>query len=147
MLCVPAAIRSRIEGWARAEYPREACGLLIGRTHAPGATEVLRAVRCGNMSLDHAHERYELDPLDQLRAEEEAQAAGLAVVGVWHSHPDQPAEPSETDRAAAWEGWSYVILAVAATGAGELRSWRLHGPAFVEEALTLEEPRTTGGRA
>jgi proteasome lid subunit RPN8/RPN11 len=57
----------------------------------------------------------------------------LEVVGVWHSHPDHPARPSETDRNGAWEGWSYLILSVTAEGVPDLRSWRLRGEHFEEE--------------
>jgi len=56
-------------------------------------------------------------------------------VGIWHSHPDHPARPSETDRAAAWEGWSYLIASVTDAGLSELRSWRLSGERFLEEPV------------
>ena len=78
----------------------------------------------------------EVDPRDHMAAEHEARALGLTVVGVWHSHPDHPAEPSETDRASAWEGWSYLIARVTAGGVEHIRSWRLAGERFVEEPVT-----------
>ena len=65
----------------------------------------------------------------------EPRAAGLEVVGVWHSHPDHSAQPSETDRSAAWEGWSYLILSVTSEGVTESRSWRLREEAFIEEVI------------
>ena len=37
--------------------------------------------------------------------------AGLTVLGFYHSHPDHPARPSETDRRHAWPYYSYVIVA------------------------------------
>jgi proteasome lid subunit RPN8/RPN11 len=58
------------------------------------------------------------------------------VIGVWHTHPDHPARPSETDRAAAWAGWSYLILSVTARGVADVKSFRLHGEAFVEEEIS-----------
>jgi proteasome lid subunit RPN8/RPN11 len=61
----------------------------------------------------------------------------LEIIGIWHSHPDHPARPSETDRAAAWEGWSYLIASVTKHGVADLRSWRLQGKDFVEENITL----------
>jgi proteasome lid subunit RPN8/RPN11 len=59
----------------------------------------------------------------------------MEVVGIWHSHPDHPAQPSETDRQAAWEGWSYMILSVTGEGVSDVRSWRLDGDAFIEEVV------------
>ncbi|ERG95443.1 Mov34/MPN/PAD-1 family protein [Haloquadratum walsbyi] len=36
---------------------------------------------------------------------------GREVVGSYHSHPDGPLTPSETDTARAmWSGYSYLIL-------------------------------------
>ncbi len=62
----------------------------------------------------------------------------LEVVGIWHSHPDHPAEPSATDRAGAWEGWSYVIASVSSEGIPSVRSWRLCGARFLEEGMGSE---------
>ena len=87
------------------------------------------------MNRERAHDRFELDPRDLLSADLAARAEGREIVGIWHSHPDHPAEPSETDRLAAWPGWSYLIVQVTAQGAGAMRSWRLVGDRFVEEAL------------
>jgi proteasome lid subunit RPN8/RPN11 len=88
-----------------------------------------------NLDTARARDRFDLDPADHLAAEELARAVGLEVVGVWHSHPDHPAVPSEADRAQAWRGWSYPIVSVTAGRARELRSWRLAGQGFVEEEL------------
>ena len=125
-------ILEAIRGWAREAYPVEGCGLLIGRQGA--AVEVVRAVAARNVRGEP--DRYEVDPLDHLAAHRSARAEGLDVVGVWHSHPDSAPRPSETDRATAWEGWSYLIVAVGSEGAGEARSWRLDGGgAFQEEDI------------
>lgn len=88
-----------------------------------------------NLDTARARDRYELDPADHLAAEELARSAGLDVIGIWHSHPDHPAVPSESDQAQAWHGWSYLIVSVAAGTVRELRSWRLAGPSFEEEEL------------
>ena len=135
MLVLPREVRSEIETWASSGYPAETCGLLVGRAQED-RTEAARATRARNLNLDRARDRYELDPADFLAADLAARSAELEIVGVWHSHPDHPAEPSETDRAAAWEGWSYLIAAVTQQGPAALRSWRLQGPRFVEETIT-----------
>ena len=88
-----------------------------------------------NLNTERAEDRYEMDPLDLLRADEMARARRLDIVGVWHTHPDHPARPSATDRAQAWDGWSYLILEVGAGGVQAMRSWRLEGAEFVEEAV------------
>ena len=102
---------------------------------------MLRAVQAKNLNRARARDRYELDPGDYVAADLTARAEGLSIVGIWHSHPDHPAEPSETDRRMATEngsleGWSYLILSVGERGVQSLRSWRLKNDRFEEEELT-----------
>ena len=133
-LYLPDHSRAQLETMARAGYPLETCGLLLGLPRRDGC-EVRRVAQARNLNQERAHDRYELDPQDFLQIDESARAEGLEVVGVWHSHPDHPARPSETDRAAAWEGWSYVIVSVTSDGMTELRCWRLNSEQFVEEPI------------
>jgi proteasome lid subunit RPN8/RPN11 len=135
MLVLPSEIRVELEGWVESGYPEETCGLLVG-SFGRGRTETRRATRARNLNRERARDRYDLDPADFLAADVAARSDGLEIVGVWHSHPDHPAQPSETDRAAAWEGWSYVIVEVTSRGVAALRSWRLEGPTFVEEPIS-----------
>jgi proteasome lid subunit RPN8/RPN11 len=100
-----AELRTLLERWALAGYPEETCGLLIGERSEEGMV-IQRAVQAKNLNRGRAQDRYELDPLDFLAADTQARQLGLDVLGVWHSHPDHPARPSETDREAAWPDWS-----------------------------------------
>jgi proteasome lid subunit RPN8/RPN11 len=135
MLVLPSQVRTAVETWTIEGYPDESCGLLVG-SFALGRTETARATRARNLNRERARDRYDLDPADFLAADVAARTEGLEIVGVWHSHPDHPARPSETDRAAAWEGWSYVIVEVTSRGVAALRSWRLEGQSFVEEPVS-----------
>ncbi len=126
--------RAELERHAAARYPEEACGLLIG-TSRDGVTDVHEVVAARNLARERARDRYDLDPADQLRAEERARAASLEVVGVWHSHPDAPAVPSKVDRDAAWEGYAYVIASVRNGRVEDLRCWRLAGGEFHEARI------------
>lgn len=134
VLHLPAALRDAILRAGEAGYPDEVCGLLLGRRQAGDATVcALHAAR--NVHPERTADRFLIEPLDYLDAERAAAAGGLEVVGVWHSHPDHPAQPSATDREFAWAGWSYPIVSVQAGVAAELRSWRLDGEAFREEEV------------
>ena len=133
-LRLPAQQRRRLVRWASAGYPSETCGCLLGSRDGSGVQ--VRHLRLGrNLNTERARDRYELDPQDLLRAEDEARVRGLDVVGIWHSHPDHPAEPSETDRASAWAGWSYLIVSVSSKGVSSIRSWRLSSDVFLEEEV------------
>ncbi len=118
----------------QAGYPYETCGILIGEP-VEGGIRVYEAIEAPNLNKERPGDRYELDPSAMLAADREARSQGLEIVGIWHSHPDHPAEPSETDRASAWEGWSYMIVSVTRDSLIEVRSWRLDGGQFVEEKI------------
>jgi proteasome lid subunit RPN8/RPN11 len=134
-LHLPSSSRASLESWAHAAYPHEGCGLLIGERAADEHT-IHNVTRANNLNVERAHDRYELDPKDLLDADIAARAQGLEVLGVWHTHPDHPARPSETDRQAAWPEWSYVILEVRREGVRDLRSWRLNdAQTFDEETI------------
>ena len=134
MLLLSSAVRRDLEAWALAGHPHETCGLLLGRTRGD-RVEVARALRARNLDRERARDRYELDPRDFLAADRDARESGDEIVGIWHSHPDHPAEPSETDRLAAWEGWSYLIVAVTRERVTDVRSWRLSRERFAEESI------------
>ena len=70
--------------------------------------------------------RYEIAPEVMLAAMRESRDLNLAIVGIYHSHPDQPAVPSECDRQLAWQHYSYVIVSVERGSAIDWRSWRLN---------------------
>ena len=134
-LHLPDALRTSLEDWARAGYPDESCGLLIGKRDDE-ATLIKRVMQARNLNRERARDRYLLDPQDFLEADREARAAGMDVLGAWHTHPDHPALPSETDRAAAWPDWYYVIVAVNRNGVQDVRAWRLNpNQQFDEEAI------------
>ena len=134
MLHLPQTLGESLNAFVRRGYPRETCGLLLG-VRLGDEHVVSRVRRAHNVNIERAEDRYELDPDDFLSADREARAAGLDIVGIWHSHPDHPARPSATDRDAAWPEWSYIIVSVGREGVGEIRSWRLNGGDFEEEEI------------
>ena len=90
-------------------YPREICGIMIGPHDERAVSEVKRA---RNIVVERARDRYEIDPRDHIRIQREADAAGLDIVGYYHSHPDHPAQASRFDTERAWAGYVYLIVAV-----------------------------------
>jgi proteasome lid subunit RPN8/RPN11 len=110
---------------AESSYPEECCGFLIGRA-AGDATAVERVLPAGNQREDESrHNRYLIEPETVLAAHKEARAAGLDVIGYYHSHPDHPSRPSDFDREHAWPELSYLIVSVQKGRVADARSWRL----------------------
>ncbi len=139
---------TRLQTHGERSYPEEGAGLLLG---AQGGERRMVAVI---LPLENRREgparrtRYQITARDMAEGEAEAERRGLVVVGVFHSHPDHPAQPSETDRALALPWYSYVITSVNQGRARESRSWRLldDRSGFAEEAL-VEDSLVSAGRA
>jgi proteasome lid subunit RPN8/RPN11 len=122
------------------DYPHECCGALLG-TGGDERRAVAAIIPIDNASDDDRRRLFSVSPRDYLRAEREAEARGLLLLGFYHSHPDHPARPSETDRRYAQPGFSYPIITVTAGGAGPIRSWRIDAPEgeYEEEEIITEE--------
>lgn len=116
---------------AKADYPHECCGALIGKHDfgINGIREVLEARPLKNINTDRAHDRFLLDDKDLIELGKELRGTGRDVIGYYHSHPDHPSAPSDTDREYAQEDTSYIIIAVQAKDKGikdaeiKLTSW------------------------
>lgn len=111
-----------IRAEAARAYPHEGCGALLGR---PG--EIGETLALPNQEQDRPRTRFTVSPADYLATEATADARGLGLLGFWHSHPDHPARPSETDRAYAWPGLLTLVIAVEQGEPGELTAWDVPG--------------------
>lgn len=85
---------------------------------------VERVLSVPNRHPGDRRQRFSIEPETLLAAQKEARRLGLEIVGYYHSHPDQPARPSEHDREHAWPGLSYLIVSVNGSEVAETRSWR-----------------------
>lgn len=149
MIRLGAGLLEEIGRHAEREYPRECCGLLIGRIVDGGrAREVHATYPVANIFSEEAerHHRMAIEPLEYARAERLHASRGLGVVGNYHSHPDHPAVPSQYDleHLAPWPTMSYVVVSVRGGKAAELRSWELAADRsrFDEEVLAETEEVT-----
>jgi proteasome lid subunit RPN8/RPN11 len=139
-------LREEIERHAEREYPRECCGLLVGRIEDGGHTRIVHATYpVANIFAEESerHHRMAIEPLDYARAERLYVGEGLGVVGNYHSHPDHPAVPSQFDleHLAPWPTMSYVVVSVREGRAADLRSWELEADRsrFNEEEVSTPE--------
>jgi proteasome lid subunit RPN8/RPN11 len=108
---------------AQSAYPEECCGFLLGIN----AEEkwVRRAVSVPNTHQQSRSNRYSIDPVEIVRADEAAQRANLDLLGVYHSHPDAPPQPSQIDREYAWPRYTYVIVSIENRVTKQVRAWQL----------------------
>ena len=113
-------------------YPEEACGLLIGPV---GGGQVARFVPCANTT--RSGKVYTIEPKAMLRAEREAEADGMEIIGVMHSHTHTEPYPSQTDvNQAPDPTWHYVIVSLKRE-APEVRSYLLADGTIAEETIAV----------
>lgn len=130
-MVIPAALRGEIIAHARDGLPNEACGILAGRD---GRVEQFFPAQSDEPSPFY----YRIEARDQIRIMNAIDAAGLDLVGIYHSHTSSPAYPSRTDAEQAfWPDAVYVIVSLAGEPA-DVRGYRLEDMAITEEALLVE---------
>ena len=133
---IPPEFIAQIHESGEAAYPEEGAGFLLGQDGEK--KRVLGILPLPNIREEAARQnRYLIAPEDYLTAESTAERLGLSVIGVFHSHPDHPDQPSEYDREWAQPSFSYVITSVRSGKAVESRSWKLSEDrlSFLEETI------------
>jgi proteasome lid subunit RPN8/RPN11 len=127
VLKMSQSVYDAIRAHGEETYPHECCGALLGKS-APDGWTIKASIRAGNTRTDSAHNRYHISPVELVKIERESRLQGLSIAGFYHSHPDHPAQWSQTDFLEAhWLGCSYVITAVAQGKAATTNSFRLAG--------------------
>jgi proteasome lid subunit RPN8/RPN11 len=110
MLRLPRPLYLEMLAHALDDLPLEACGLLAAPAEGDHG-EIVQLYRCRNAAA--SARIYELDGLDHLRADRDADERGLQIVGVYHSHTHTDAWPSPTDIAQAPDpAWHYVVVSL-----------------------------------
>jgi proteasome lid subunit RPN8/RPN11 len=117
-------------------FPDECCGFFFG--NEIGKERIITNI----LTVDNSKEgdkrrRFEIAPKDYLDAERFADENELQLLGVYHSHPNHPAVPSEHDRIAAQPYFSYIIISVKEKMIADIRSWQLNEN-FMFEEETIE---------
>lgn len=117
------AVLRQMETQAIAAYPEECCGLLVGIRDG-ASIRISRAEPSPNVVDETAgadtRRRFEVDPHLRLALMRELEEGVESIIGLYHSHPDHPAEPSRHDRDSIWEPeLLWLITAVEEGKAGD----------------------------
>ncbi|MDX2140486.1 MAG: M67 family metallopeptidase [Chloroflexota bacterium] len=123
MIAIMPEAHAAMLAHARADAPREACGVLLGRDGM-----VKEAVPVANRAADPLH-TFRLDERQYVAALYDGEQRGLGLIGFYHSHPQGLAIPSQTDIAQShYPDALHVIVGL--VGDSLLTVWRLrHGAA------------------
>lgn len=113
-------------------YPEEGCGLIAGDL---GTGEVTTVYPTRNAA--ESAQVYTVDPGQYLKADRDAEQAGHAVIGVFHSHTRTDPYPSPTDVAQAPDpSWHYVLVSLR-HGVPSTRSYRIVEGNISEEPVVV----------
>jgi len=122
---------------AQSTYPEECCGVMLGEisSNCKTVVEVIPTKNAWSQETasnfqdsdpNHSKKRrYTIAPQEMLQLQKSAREKNLNIIGIFHSHPDYQAIPSEFDRISAWEEYSYIIVSVQKGQAGDINSWIL----------------------
>ncbi len=116
--------RAEMLAQVQASLPEEACGLAGGH-----GNRLNLIVPVANRL--HSPVRFQMDPVEMVNAFQNFDKAGLELAAIYHSHPQGPPNPSETDLAEFfYPGVAYLIWSPAG------RDWQLRG-------FNIEDGQTT----
>lgn len=127
---------------ARAEYPNEMCGVIVGDRPAADGGVPRRWVATRNEAASPY--RYRVHPDDLLRLAIETDDADEVFWAIAHSHVRSPAVPSPTDIGAAqYPDALYILVSLAedqadpATDRPSVRAWRILDGTITEVPLEV----------
>lgn len=121
MLVMSRAQLKQVVNAAEAAYPRECCGLLAGCTGPDNDLEVRAVHPSANLDRSGRADRFEVDSKLFIDLNRDLRGTDNRVIGVYHSHCDHRAQPSETDLDLAWDP-ELVWLIVAVEGGQAVHS-------------------------
>lgn len=120
---LPADVRDAMISHSRTELPNECCGLLLGRARIERAVPM--------RSDPPSPDAYYMDPEQQIAVFAAMEARGEQLLGIYHSHPAGPVEPSGMDLLLAFHPEAlYVIISLEDAERPEIGAYLLEGGQF-----------------
>ena len=119
MLQISKTIYDDMISHAREGFPLEVCGILGGTGESVSA--IYRMT-----NTDASNEHFMMEPREQFAVIKDLRAKGLAMLAVYHSHPETPARPSQEDiKLALTPDVSYLIISLADAAVPDIKSYKI----------------------
>ncbi|MFY0625649.1 MAG: M67 family metallopeptidase [Reichenbachiella sp.] len=110
---------------ALSDFPNECVGFFYGSI--TGEEKIVSEYQpLENSKEGDQRRRFEVHPLDYMKAEKYALENNLDLLGIYHSHPLHPAIPSVHDLKQAVPFFSYIIVSVNERTVEDTTSWQLN---------------------
>ena len=141
MLVLQDDIMEKICSHAQIEYPKECCGILLGKRLSEQriAYKVIQTKNMTEAGQKATH--FSMDPLELLKVESIAEEEGFEIVGFYHSHPDHEAVVSNADLLHMIQGYSYPIVSVKKGLCVNVNSFerRTQADTYIKEEILVKE--------
>jgi len=134
---LPEILWAQIQNHLQANLPEEACGL-IGGTYNPQSSKWIANCAYPVENILHSPSLYYMDGRAQLAAFEQIDEAGMDLIAIFHSHPNGPAFPSETDRIKNYYRDAIQLICYLMGNDWNCRAYRFIGNEFHEIKLLKE---------
>lgn len=138
----PKVIRLNTSLWkemcadVECQTPEEACGLVVG-VSTQDTYQALAVIPTTNVL--HSPHRFRVDPQEQLDAFNTIETLGWELIGIYHSHPRGPDEPSPTDIAEAYYPEAVHLIWSGRTDEWKCRGFIIQGDSVYEVPVLLTE--------
>lgn len=112
---------------AKEDFPLECCGILGGKDKD---NEITNSYRIKN--IDESKVTYLMDPKEQIKVFKDMRTNLIELKAIYHSHPNHPAYPSQTDvRLAYYPEAVYIIISI-----NDNKEIEMHGFRILEGNIT-----------
>ncbi len=126
MLRIPRKLTDAVIDHAYEGFPNEVCGILGGKGGV-----VSSLFRLTNA---HGGKHFVVDPAESLAVINRMREEGLAILAIYHSHPNGPPRPAPEDNHLALTGdISFIIISLMKLDNPVLKSYRITDSHFVPE--------------
>lgn len=127
MLKIPLKIYEDMIAHAKEDFPLECCGILGGKDKD---NEITNSYRIKN--IDESKVTYLMDPKEQIKVFKDMRTNLIELKAIYHSHPNHPAYPSQTDvRLAYYPEAVYIIISI-----NDNKEIEMHGFRILEGNIT-----------
>lgn len=124
MITLAQILLPELQAHGSRAYPDECCGAMFG-SRSGETKHCTHLEPLDNHSPENRRRRFAVTTEDYQRMEAYAATHHLTLLGFYHSHPDHPPRPSETDLKFAWPFFSYLIMNVEKGVPGPIHSYEL----------------------
>lgn len=112
--------------------PEEACGIIGGRA---GQANIVIPIE----NMYHSPVRYRMEPQAQWNALQYLEREGLELMGIYHSHPSGPEEPSLSDVKQAYYPEAFYLIWFKKEGIWQCSAFRIVNRRTSHISIIVEE--------